>query len=201
MKKYIVFLALISNFIHSSYMNDQAISFRTILTGDCATSIDYNILNKGDGSIGGQIRLYGIHNMSVTVEGYEKIDLIKDDVCLYPYLFTILGSVLWNDNMFVQRWACVKWWMPLTFGFKINNNRLTILSSITKYKLLSPLRAKEVFDLIPTSTFDSCINDEDRNITVFVNGRSAVVQPRTSVAIYSLSSLHPWAVLARMLFL
>ena len=39
-----------------SYMNDEDISFKTIVTGDCCTSINYNIINNSDGNIGGKKR-------------------------------------------------------------------------------------------------------------------------------------------------
>ena len=65
-----------------SYINGQGVSFKTILTGDCGTSVNYNILNDGKGEIGGVKRLYGIHNMSLEIPGYEVVHLVKDDVCL-----------------------------------------------------------------------------------------------------------------------
>lgn len=183
------------------YMNDQLQTFRSYLTGDCAAYLDYNICNNGDGAIGGKIRLYGIHNMSVTVQGYKTIDLVKDDVCFYPNLFTILGSILWDSNMFVQRWACVKWFMPLFFGFKLDQKKLTVFSSLSDYRILSVCRASRVINLIPDETFDPSIADEDRNIVIYVNGRATIIKPKTYISVYSTSSFHPYAVLARQLFL
>lgn len=185
-----------------TYSNDESITFKTILTGDRCTSVDYNIVNNQDGTIGGNIRLCGIHNMSIDIAGYETIHLVKNDVCKYPSLFTILSYVLRDDNMLVQRWSCVKWLLPLSFGFKIENGTLRIFSAITKYKILSPLRAKEIIPLIKKSDQnDINTSHENLKITVSINGRSATVEQKTIVQIYSISSLDPYAVLARMLFL
>jgi hypothetical protein len=196
-----VFVLSFSGLSSCSYMNDKEITFRTILTGDCCTSIDYNILNDGDGHIGGVKRMYGIHNMFLTIPGYETVHLIKDDVCLHPYLFTILNNLFARDNMFVQRWACVKWFLPLSFGFKVENGLLTINSSIWKYKFLSLFRANETIQLVKNAKFDASIDDKDLTISVTVNGRTAEVAQKTVLQIYSLSALDPYAVLARMLFL
>ena len=184
-----------------NYMNDTPISFKSELTGDAAAYLDYNILNNGDGGIGGDIRVCGIHNMSVTVQGYETIDLIKNDVCLYPNLFTILGSILWNSNVLVQRWACVKWFLPLYFGFKLQENELIIFSSLSQSRIFSPLRAKKVISLVQAYDFNPYISDQDRDIKIYVNGRMVVIKPKAYLCMYSSSSFHPYAVLARQLFL
>ena len=185
-----------------SYMNDEDISFKTIVTGDCCTSINYNIINNSDGNIGGKKRLYGIHNMSIEIQGFEVIDLVKNDICIYPHLFTILNNILSNNNIFVQRWECVKCCLPLSFGFKVENNMLYNVSSIWKYRILSILRAKETIPLIKKNNFSiDNTSNEHLKITVSINGRSVEVEQKTIVQIYSISSLHPLAVLARCLFL
>lgn len=178
MNKKIVFF-LFSFFVCSqtdciNYMNDQDVSFNTDLTGACVIPIYYNILNQGDGKIGGVKRLFGIHNMSVTVDGYETIDLIKDDVCMYPCLFTFLSNILSDHNMLVQRWACVKWGLPLSFGFKVENDTLVILSSIFKYRFLSLFRAQETV-LLTKKIGAKESADKDLLCFVSINGRSAVV--------------------------
>lgn len=161
-----------------NYMNDEDISFATFLTGSRVKSIYYNILNNGDGTIGGARRFFGIHNMSVTVDGYETIDLIKDDVCMYPYLFTILSNFLSDNNIIVQRWACVKWLLPLSFGFKVENNHLTILSTILRYRFLSLCRAKETILLTEKMDVQKSA-DKDLLCTVNINGQSVVVSQAT----------------------
>ncbi len=205
-KKLVVFLLscfMVSRLQCYKYMNDQEVSFKEILAGLFVASIDYNIFNNGDGTIGGARRLYGIHNMSVTIDGYESIVLVKDDVCLYPHLFTILskiipenypqlfkilGNVFPDTDALVQRWACVKWILPLSFSFKIENDRLIILSSISKYKFLTLFRAKETIALVKSSD-SNVLEDENLFITVKINGRSATVSQKTVLQLYSLSSL------------
>ncbi len=171
------------------YMNSEPISFRSILTGSHCTSIDYNIVDAGDGSIGGYIRLLGVHDMVVSIPGYEPIVLIKEDVCEYPNLFTMLW-MFGKGNPIVQRYACVKWFLPLSFGFKAENETLTIYSSIWKYRLLAPFRAKQIIPLVRSNEYTSELNaDKKALISVSVNGRSVEVNQRTVVQIYSLSAL------------
>ncbi len=170
-------------------MNDEKISFRTILTGNRATSIDYNVVNEQHGTIGGQIRLFGIHNMTLEIPGYERIDLIKDDVCLYPSLFTMLSFMFRDDNSLVQRWACVKWWLPLSFGFKVSKDALTVSSSIYKYRALSWCRAKKTIKLVKKIDVTQQADDQNLMVTVSVNGRSAIVDQKTVLQIYSMSAL------------
>ncbi len=165
-----------------NYMNDEDISLVTFLTGSRVKSIYYNILNNGDGTVGGFRRLFGIHNMSVTVDGYETIDLVKDDVCKYPYLFTILSNVLSNDNMIVQRWSCVKWLLPLSFSFKVENNHLTILATIFRYRFLSLCRAKETILLTEKMDVQKS-KDKDLFCTVNINGQLVVVSQTTVLQI------------------
>lgn len=165
--------------------------------------IDYNVVNDGKGSVGGDKRLYGIYNMSINIPGYQTVWLVKDDVCLHPHLFTILGNILSDDNMLVQRWACVKWFLPLSFGFQVRNNVLQIYSSIFKFKIVSLFRARETIYLTkePNNT-DKNVLDENLRITVSVNGRTAVVEQKTIVQIYSLSGLlfnNPLGIVARLL--
>lgn len=191
--KNLFFLMLISavhaSFVDCSYMNDEGISFKTILTGDRCTSIDYNILSDAQGHIGGDRRILGIHDMSIEIPGYEVVHLVKDDVCLHPSLFTMLSLLFRDDNMFVQRWACVKWYMPLSFGFKVRKGELKIMSSIWKYRFLSWLRAEKWIELVKTSSFDEKKRDKDLTITVSVNGRTVVVEQKTVVQIYSMSAI------------
>lgn len=172
-----------------NYMNDETVSFRTILTGDCATSIDYNIVNDKQGTIGGQIRLFGIHNMNLEIPGYETIHLIKNDVCLHPNLFTMLNVLFKDYNMLVQRWACVKWFMPLSFGFKVSHDVLTVSSSIYKYRALSWFRATKTIKLIKKIDVIDQVDDQNLTIKVSVNGRTAIVNQKTVLQIYSQSAL------------
>lgn len=208
-KKIIFFVLFAFSFYHTdcSYMNGQDITFKTILTGDCCTSVDYNILNDGAGNIGGAKRVYGIHNMSIEIPGYEVVHLVKDDVCLHPNLFTMLNVFLSDNNFLVQRWACVKWHLPapfnfrqlpLSFGFQVQNDTLTVYSSIWKYRFLAPFRAKKVISLTKTAAWNA---KQNATIKVSVNGRSVVVEAKTIVQIYSASALNFYAMLARMLFL
>ncbi|MFA5998757.1 MAG: hypothetical protein WC747_01930 [Candidatus Babeliales bacterium] len=170
------------------YMNDEEITFKTIFTGSCATSIQYNILNNKDGSIGGDKRLFGIHNMTVEIPGYEVVHLIENDICLHPSLFTMASIFLSDDNVLVQRWACVKWILPLSFGFKVENNSLNVFSSIWKYRFLAPLRAQKIIELVKKENFDEAQSLQGLMIKVTVNGRSVVACQHTVVQIYSLSS-------------
>jgi len=172
-----------------NYMNDQDVSLRTVLTGDYVMSIYYNILNQGDGTLGGVRRWFGIHNMSVTVDGYEAIDLIKDDVCMYPRLFTLLSNILSDENVLVQRWSCVKWALPLSFGFKVENDKLIIVSSIWKYRFLSLFRAKETI-LLTKKIETKQLADKDLLCTVSINGRSAIVAQKTVLQVINSMQEH-----------
>jgi hypothetical protein len=185
------------------YMNDQSITIKSILTGDFCTSIDYNILNNGVGNcnLGGDIRTYGIHNVWVQVEGFERVDIVKNDVCFYPHLFTILGYFLPKNSMFTQRWATVKWFWPLTFSLKVNQGKLDISSTITKYRALSLFRSCESIELKPIKDQQVQKPESECMITFSINGRAVVVEPKTMVQIYSLSALDPCAILVRSLFL
>ena len=157
------------------------------------------MFNDGHGNIGGPKRFVGIHNMTLEIPDYQPVHLIKNDVCFYPGLFTILNNFLANDNMLVQQCACVKLSnLPLFFGFQIQNDVLTVYSSISKYRFLAPFRAQEIIQLRKTSTFDI---KRDLTVTVSINGRAVVVKPKTIVKAYSSSSYHPYAILARTLFL
>lgn len=193
MKKLVLFFALIGIYADVksfSYMNGETISFRSILTGSCCTSIDYNIINAGDNSIGGFKRLFGIHDMSITIPGYEPVYLVREDVCLHPHLFTMLW-LFGKNNPIVQRSACVKWFLPLSFGFKVQDDTLTIQSSIWKYRLLAPFRATAKISLVKSLKFDIRQKQVDKKlpITVSVNGRTVIVDQKTVVQIYSLSAL------------
>lgn len=172
------------------YMNSEPISFRSILTGNNCTSVDYNILNAGDGSIGGFKRLFGVHEMSITIPGYEPVYLVQEDVCFYPNLFTMLWF-LGKNNPIVQRSGTVKWFLPLSFGFKVEDDNLIILSSIWKYRLLAPFRATAKISLVRSAGFDISQKqlDKDLSVIVSVNGRTVTVCQKTVVQIYSKSAL------------
>lgn len=170
------------------YMNDEEVTFKTIVTGEYVTSIHYNMLNGKDGNIGGDKRLFGIHNMTVEVQGYEVVRLVEDDICLHPSLFTMLNVFLSDDNELVQRWSCVKWLLPLSFGFKVENDSLVVFSSIWQYRFLSPFRAQKTIALVKKANFDNVQPAQDLMITVTVNGRTSLVSQRTVVQIYSTSS-------------
>lgn len=170
------------------YINNRTVTPSTILTGDAATSVDYNILNAGNGDFSKHKRFFGIHNMCLEISGYEPVYLIKDDVCLYPRLFTLLSHFLSDDNMFVQRWACVKWVYPLSFGFSISHDKLTITSAIYKYKIVAPLCATKTIDLIKKSDSDVVCADSDLTVKVTVNGRTVQVAQKTALQIYSKSA-------------
>ena len=172
------------------YMNEEPISFRSIFTGKNCTSIDYNITNDGNGSVGGYKRLFGVHDMFISIPGYEPVYLIQEDVCFYPHLFTMLWF-LGKNNPLVQRFACVKWWLPLSFSFKVQNDTLTIQSSIWKYRYLAPFRATAKISLIKVLLSSETQNkslDKNLPITVSVNGRTALVDQKTILQIYSLSA-------------
>lgn len=181
-----------------AYMNDRPVTFKSLLLGCAATSLNHNILDNGNAQVGGEIRVYGIHEMWVQPSGYERVYLVKDDVCLYPNLFTVLGSVLAKNNMFTQRWACVKWYWPLSFDFNVVNNTLQVSSTVFKYRFLTLYRASNEIPLISQMSLAPV---DPMMITVSVNGRTVSVTPNKMVQVYSTSALHPWAVLARMLFL
>lgn len=170
------------------YMNDEEVTFETIFTGSCSTSTEYNILNNKDGKIGGDKRLFGIHNMTIEIPGYEVVNLIENDICLHPSLFTMASIFLPDDNELVQKWACVKWVLPLSFGFKVENNSLNVFSSIWKYRFLAPLRAQKTIELVKKENFDEAQSLQGLMIKVTVNGRSVVACQHTVVQIYSLSS-------------
>ncbi|MBI2353213.1 hypothetical protein HYV11_03175 [Candidatus Dependentiae bacterium] len=190
MKKYI-FLLLISvgyKIESFTYINGKDISLRTIVTGACYMPIDYNILNSGDGHLSEYKRYFGIHNMSITIPGYEKIDLIKDDVCFYPSLFTLLASVLPKNSFITQRWACVKYFLPLSFGFKVKNNELIVSSSIFRYAILAPFLTKENIPLVLSKNDEKILDGGNKiTFTVSVNGRTVVVSEEEVVQIFSQS--------------
>lgn len=199
MKKLLLLFALVSAYADvksCSYINGEPISFRAILTGSSCTSLDYNIINAGDNSIGGFKRLFGIHEMSITISGYEPIYLVQEDVCLYPHLFTMLWF-LGKSSSIAQRSACVKWVLPLSFGFKVQDNTLTIQSAIWKYRFLAPFRATAKISLVKSAQFDIQQKQLDKNlpITVSVNGRTVVVTQKTIVQIFSSSALQAAAMI------
>ncbi len=190
-KKTIFIFALLFVFYQTncSDVNDERITLKTMLTSNNVTSINYNTGKNMNGSYGGDKRLWGIHNMTIEVQGYESVSLIENDICLHPSLFT-MSSILWpDDHMLVQRWACVKWFFPLSFGFKVENNSLTIFSSIWKYRLLSPFRAQKTINLTQKINFEQAQSSQDSIVTVTVNDHAAVVTEHTKVQIYSTSAI------------
>ena len=187
-KKIIVIFASLFLFYQTDcfFINDEEVTFKKIITDSSVVSIHYNMINNKDGNIGGNKRLLGIHNMTVEVPGYEVVSLVENDVCLYPSLFTMLNILLSDDNVLVQRWACVKWLLPLSFGFKVENNSLTIFSSIWKYRFLAPLRAQKTIALVKKPNFNEVHPTQDITIVVTVNGRAVLATERTVVQIYSM---------------
>lgn len=156
-----------------SYINGKDISIRSLLIGCYVAKLEYAMLDAGDEdhSIGSKQRYFGIHNMQVRVTGCEPIDLIKDDACHYPHLFTILGTITpecLKYNWITQRWACVKYWFSLFFGFKLKDNELKITSALSKYRVLAPCMSSETFQL---NVLDKSIHPKDRKIEVVVNGK------------------------------
>jgi len=208
-KKLITTLFLLVGFCHLdalykgpyhfiAYMNDRPVTLKSLLLGSAATSLNHNILDNGKGQVGGEVRVYGIHDMWVQPSGYERVYLVKDDVCLYPNLFTVLGAVLPKNNMLTQRWACVKWCWPLSFDFNVVNDTLQISSTVFKYRFLTLYKAYNEIQLVSQEPRNA--NDE-MTIMVSVNDRAVAVAPNKMVQAYSTSALHPLAVLARALFL
>lgn len=188
MLKYVMSILLCfgASHIHSfSYMNGKDVSLRTIMTEACYVNLDYNILNSGDGHLSEHKRYFGMHNFSVQIDGYETVHLIKDDVCQYPELFTMLGSVLPQNFFLTQRWACVKWLLPLSFGFKIRNNQLIVYSSIFSYSFLAPFLTTEKIDLVKTNSKSQCIDSRDAKFVVSVNGRTVVVGEEEVVQVHN----------------
>ena len=183
-----ILLCFGASHIHSfSYMNGKDISLRTIITGACYANLDYNILNSGDGHLSEHKRYFGMHNFSVQIDGYETVHLIKDDVCQYPALFTLLGNILPQSFFVTQRWACVKWFLPLSFGFKIKNNQLIVYSSISRYSLLAPFLTTEKINLVKTNSKNQCVDSRDTKFVISLNGRTVVVGEEEVLKIYSSS--------------
>ncbi len=162
-----------------SYINKKDISLRSFVNDCCVLPLSYSMLDAGDEhhSIGSKKRFFGIHNMQVRVPGYQPIDLVKDDVCEYPHLFTILGVVTPNclkTNFITQRWACVKYFLPLYFGFEVQGDTLRVTSALSQYRVFAPCMASQEFSLI--ETFDYNDSDSKRLIEVRVNGRGVLLK-------------------------
>lgn len=174
MKKFLfVYLMTTASLVRSDvlYINGKDISAKHVLQGSNLACLVYNELNSGKKEDSwGQKRYYGIHNMSVTIPGYEAVDLVKDDVCLYPNLFTFSSWFLDKDNSLVQRWSCVKYFSPLYFSFSVENDELVIKGSLWRYDVFPKIGAQKVrlTKSEKTTSFDK--------VEVFINGRSVLLK-------------------------
>lgn len=158
-----------------SYTNGEYISLGTIITDSSYAQIDYNILNVGDGCLSEYKRYFGIHNMTIDIPGYERVWLVKDDICRYPKLFTLVAKIL-PENFFVtQRWACIQSFLPLTLAFKIKDGVLVITASTFKYSVLAPFLTTETIPLKKSKdwTEEPCMHHA--KFMVSVNGTTVVV--------------------------
>lgn len=193
MNKSFIFIAVffVSKIESFSYMNGQDISVRSVLTDSCYASINYNILDSGDGHFSEHKRYFGIHNMTVAIPGYEVVYLIKDDVCLYPRLFTLLAKVLPKDFCVTQRWACIQSPLPLSLGFKIKDDVLIISASTYMYTILAPFLTTESISLVKSKDWKEGQDVRDATFTVTVNGLSVVVGAERVVQIKNYSGY--WA--------
>lgn len=177
-----------------SYINKKDITYKNYMTQSCVMPLVYCMWDSGDGghsadneghSVGGSQRFCGIHNMRLYIAGYEPVDLVVDDFCEYPHLFTILGIITPNClkyNFITQRSALVKWFMPLYFGFDIKNDVLIITSALTKYYGLAPMMAKQEIKLTKTSEFNN--QNKINCIEVRVNGRKVVLELQQVLELY-----------------
>ncbi len=191
-----------------TYINGQPISIVSLTADSCCEEIHYNILSSGNGLYSDQKRFFGIHTMSIDIPGYERVWLIKDDICLYPKLFTLVAQILPKNFFVTQRFACIQsslpvlsglqsllpilpLLLPLTLGFKLNDDVLTIFSSTFRYAMLAPFWTKEEISLVRK-------NDgkwsSTPTLTVSVNGTTVVVGVEKTVQLSNASTY--WATVA-----
>ena len=200
MKKIILFgiLSVIGIQLHGfSYINNKDIALRdSYLDCDCVV-LQYNSLDSGDEyhSAGSKKRFLGMHNMQVRVPGYEPVYLIQDGVCEYPHLYTIIGAITPSSlkyNLITQRWACVKYFMPLYFGFEVKKEQLIVTSALSKYRFFAPCMAKQAIDLVKTEGYSD--QDSSNNIEVHLNGRGVLLDGQV-VAVVDIGWLLFWKML------
>lgn len=202
MKKQILMVLLLCSSVLKiesfTYINGQPISIVSLTADSCCEEIHYNILNSGNGVYSDQKRYFGIHNMSIDMPGYERVWLIKDDICLYPKLFTLVAQILPKNFFVTQRFACIQsslpvlpLLLPLTLGFKLNDDVLTIFSSTFRYAMLAPFWTKEEISLVRK-------NDgkwsSTPTLAVSVNGTTVVVGVEKAVQLSNASTY--WATVA-----
>lgn len=145
------------------YIDGQVVTLYRVLSGSHVVKLGIDPYSSGSLKEN-EIRAYGIHNMQIIVKGCEPVNLVKDDVCHYPMLFTLLARVASVHNSIVQRWACVKYFHPLSFAFKVESGCLKISSSLYQWKFLAPCLTEQIVPLRATE------KDFEQN-----NNRSAMV--------------------------
>lgn len=154
------------------YISDAPITPTSVLTGNNVQFLNYNHFNNGNGKLGTK-RFFGFHNITVNIPGYEPVSLFKDDETEYPENFTLLNKFLSKDNKLTQRWAAIKWILPLSMAFKVENNQLIVKSSIYPWKIATRYLQSTKIPLTPNG---EKINHDTINLTV--NGRTVVVNPQ-----------------------
>lgn len=154
------------------YIDGQVVTLYKVLTGSHVVKLGVDYFAYGsekDNEIDNRKKSYGIHNMQVIVKGHEPINLIKDDICFYPRLFTLIAYMMPEQNPVVQRWSRVKYIHPLSFAFKIDSGRLKISSALYRWKPLAPCLTEEVVSL---RQIENVSMAENLSINVVVNGKS-----------------------------
>ncbi|MBI2353212.1 hypothetical protein HYV11_03170 [Candidatus Dependentiae bacterium] len=176
MKKYIFLLLILVAYKAESftYINGENVTLKRFISGSRLMKMQYNPLHAGDDQIGSDKRNFGIHNMSIEIPGYETVSLIDNGYCREPKLFTLFAQLFSKDNGFVQRNACVKY-LPLSFGFKVDNDTLVVSTAVSKYSILAPFLTKSWISLQKKP--NCCQELENKNIELLVkiNGRAAAV--------------------------
>lgn len=153
------------------YIDGQVVTLYKVLTGSHVVKVSIDQFEHGsvfNNEVNNKKRDYGIHNMQVIVKGYEPIDLIKDDVCYYPRLFTLIAHMVSAENPVVQRWACVKYFHPLSFFFKVESGSLRVFSAVYRWKLLAPCLTEEI---IPLKRIGEVFLNQGVLTSAIVNGK------------------------------
>lgn len=171
-KLYIFILASCVNTNAIEYINGKAVTAYTALTCRYVVKLEVDHATYGsDRDKEAKLckKAYGIHNMQVVVKGYEPIYLIKEDFCYYPRLFTLIAHMLPAQNSILQRWARIKYFHPLSFSFKVEQDALKVSSALYRWKPLAPFLTQEVITLIPAC--DIAV-PQKLPLKVIVNGKS-----------------------------
>jgi len=172
-KLYIIFLASCINSYAIEYINGKVVTPYALLTGRYVVKLDVDHSSYGshdEQDVALAKKTYGIHNMQIVVKGYEPVDLIKKDFCYYPKLFTLMAHMLPLENQVLQRWARIKYFHPLSFSFKVEQDTLKVSSALYRWKSVAPFLTEEIISLSPAG--DISMSSQNRPVKVIVNGKS-----------------------------